>query len=353
MAPLFFALALAQITGAIQGADPALKRVEILRSGMVNDTLDAVVVLGDNRKLGLLLQDRSRPSLVYLIAIESAPPGCYPAVERIGETDVVGSCGSEKYALMPNWKFLFDPRAKSLVKFFTYSPFRFDRILLRSGGAIFPASNGERAVDVEYQPAREPVFRLLEAPLPERKPSAAKPTYVPLPVTTYDQFAAVRPERVKNGYVRAGTHLNDSVGPWEKSDGVIWFGKSFYDGEGETGVGGFGSYDPEAKKLKLYSPPEIADFSVSAMLLRPNEIWMGLASFGEGFNIPGGLLRFDRQTETVEKLDLRDVALAMESIGDRVAVATNTGIAIFENNRLRRYFVDRMGDGRWRVAETN
>lgn len=346
---LAFALTFAQVTGVVQRADPTLKRVEILRRAPIGDTFDAVVIFGDKQKLGLLLQNRADPSLVYLLGIEAAPTGCAPRVERIAETEVIGSCGLEKYQAKSNWKFLFDPRAKALVRFFTYEPFVFDRVYLRNGGAVFPASNGERAFDVEY-----PAFRLLAAPLKERSVSSKPPApYIPLPKTTYDQFAELRPQAVKWGNVRNGTHVNDTIGPWKKLDGAIWFGKSFYDGEGETGVGGFGYYDPETKKLKVYSPPEILAYSVSAMLFGPTDIWMGLASFGEGDNMSGGLLRFDRQTETVQKVPLIDVPLALERLGERILVATDVGIAVVENGQVHRYFIDRMGDGRWRVVEAN
>jgi hypothetical protein len=80
-----------------------------------------------------------------------------------------------------------------------------------------------------------------------------------LPRTTYDQFAAARPQRVKDGYRREGTEIDESIGPWQRQDGRIWFGKAFYDGEGSTGVGGFGYFDEKEKKLQLFNPPEIAD----------------------------------------------------------------------------------------------
>ena len=65
---LAFALTFAQVTGVVQRADPTLKRVEILRRAPINDTLDAVVIFGEKQKLGLLLQNRTDPALVYLLA---------------------------------------------------------------------------------------------------------------------------------------------------------------------------------------------------------------------------------------------------------------------------------------------
>src|ERR1035437_214942 len=87
--------------------------------------------------------------------------------------------------------------------------------------------------------------------------------------------AAARPRRVKDGYVRAGTEIEDSIGPWQE-DGQIWFGKTFYDGEGSTGVGGFGYFDMNERRLHMFAPPEIADRSVSAINVGPDAAWMAL-----------------------------------------------------------------------------
>ncbi len=64
-----------------------------------------------------------------------------------------------------------------------------------------------------------------------------------MPQSSYDEFARMRPERVKDGYPREQTKIQESIGPGRCWTGVLWFGKSFYDGEGITGVGGFGYFD--------------------------------------------------------------------------------------------------------------
>src|SRR5262249_36255743 len=149
-----------------------------------------------------------------------------------------------------------------------------------------------------------------KAPLP-----AVVPT---LPRTTYDQFAAARPLRVKDGYVREGTQLDESIGPWQREDGVIWFGKTFYDGEGSTGVGGFGDFDEKKKKLQLFNPPEIADWSVSALHVTPDAVWMALVNNGEYGGPSGGLLRYDRHASAVHRLPLPDIALRLDHINGRI-----------------------------------
>jgi hypothetical protein len=378
MLPIAHLLFLVQVTSVIQRADPSLTRVEILQRAPASDTLDAVVALGSdrnraNRRLVLLLQNRNDPGLTYLLGIEPGILNCAPRVERVSATDVVGSCEGENYELRPNWKFRFDPGAKKMLQFFTYMPFSARRIFRTEHGAAFLASNTEELQAVEYQPDRNPAFRVLSSAemkswttrvrvitgtigMPPRQviaidPDKSTPPEIPLPRTTYDEFAKARPERVGMGYVRAGTELQVGIGPWKEEDGRIWFGKSFYDGEGSSGVGGFGYFERSTGKYKLYSPPEIADYSVSAISVSPADIWMGLFWFGEGASPSGGLLRFDRRTGTVQRLPLRDVALEIDRLGDRILAATSSGIAVIENGIVRRFLLDRMNDGHWRVLE--
>ena len=172
-----------------------------------------------------------------------------------------------------------------------------------------------------------------------------------LPQSSYDEFARARPQRVKDGYARDDTKIQESIGPWQMLDGVLWFGKSFYDGEGITGVGGFGYFDKGKQEFRIFSPPEIADWSVTAMLVEADSIWLGLAWHSEWKGFAGGLLRFDRATERVEKVALRDIVGQIARLGDRLVMATETGVAILDRGVIRRYFVDMKTDSRLRVVE--
>ena len=62
----------------------------------------------------------------------------------------------------------------------------------------------------------------------------------PLPQSTYREFARARPKRVTDGYSEDATTIGESVGPYQEGDDGVWFGKTFYDGEGLSGVGGVG-----------------------------------------------------------------------------------------------------------------
>jgi hypothetical protein len=173
-----------------------------------------------------------------------------------------------------------------------------------------------------------------------------------LPPSTYEEFAQARPDRVKQGY-SPGAILNEHIGPWKLEGNRLWFGKTFYDGEGHTGIGGFGYFDSETGKYRLFAPPEIAGWSVSALDVGVDAVWLALMHRGEWGNTGGGLLRFDRRSETAQKLDLPDLAKQSLRVGDRLLFATDFGIAVVENGRVRRYFIDRTTGGRWRAVEAN
>ncbi|MEP7365095.1 MAG: hypothetical protein ABI972_17720 [Acidobacteriota bacterium] len=294
------------------------------------------------------LRDPANPNLRYSIARVPAPADCMLRLERATATDTVLACAGEKGAIHPNLKFVYDPRSKALVKHFTYMPFAFT-------GAHFIASNGDRALRVIVAPTPEPSFRIeAAAHLPRPDPPAryTQPSGLPpLRQPTYDEFARARPDRVANGYTRTVTAVEEIIGPRVKEDNLLWFGKSFYDGEGHTGVGGFGFYDYAARRYTTYSPPEIVPYSVSAIAVSPQHVWFGLVHNGEWGSSGAGLLCFDRATQQVHRFESTDIANAILIEGARTIAATNFGITIVEANRQRRFFVDQTSDGRLRMAE--
>jgi hypothetical protein len=173
-----------------------------------------------------------------------------------------------------------------------------------------------------------------------------------LPQSSYDEFARIRPPRVSNGYNRQGTTIDETIGAWQIVDGTLWFAKAFYDGEGNTGVGGFGYFDTEQLKYLIYSPLEIVDWSATAMVVEPEAVWLALANNGEYGTSGGGLLRFARATQDVERIEFREVVYEMARIGDHLLLATEFGAAVLTDHTVRRFFVDRSTDGRLQVSES-
>lgn len=159
-----------------------------------------------------------------------------------------------------------------------------------------------------------------------------------------------RARGVKNGYERQGTELAEAIGVWQREDGKIWLTKTFYDGEGSTGVGGFGYFDQKEKKLQMFDPAEMADWSVSALDVTADAVWMALVSNHEYGRSSGGLLRYDRHTSAAHRLPLPDIAFRIAQTNGKMVAATDFGFAVVEDDQITRYFVDGTTDGRLRVV---
>ena len=394
---LFLALLNAQsvknqpIRGVLKQAGPSLTQTSILHRSQVAANLDLVIAIasprslsspiiwwGEKEKLGLFLQEQSNPHRVYTLALATGFAECAARILRATATDAVIQCTGEKSALYPNQKFVYDIRAKSLVSHFAYQPFSMRRILSKPGnGALIVGTDNTRQIAVDFQPSRNPEFRLLNH-AEKVEPAAAfrsikfgdfrliqesrnsfgpRPLIVqsngtkhPLPRPTYVQFAQSRPEEVKNGATSA-VEFDDHIGPWTLEGNNLWFGKRFYDGEGTTGIGGFGYFDTTEKKYHLYAPPEIVDYSVSAIHVNEEAVWMALVHNGEYGGSSGGLLRFDRKSNAIRKFEMPDIGLQFMNIGETLLLATNSEIVVILKGQITKYFIDKTTDGRLIISQ--
>jgi hypothetical protein len=383
------------IFSAFKQLDSGLSHFVQLQRTPVTDDLDLIVAMGSpkafppenhwifwsqDRKIGLFLQEKTRPGRVYLLSTKSGFPDCDARIERVTATDTVISCRGEKTEQYPNQKWVYDVDAKTLTRQFSYQPFAMCRLFARGAdasnpnGAVLIGSDRQRLIAIDYSPDQSPAFRVLSdraakswisrvhvsagaEGLPprhviyiENEKPALPDAVPPLPRTAYDQFATARPRRVKDGYVRQGTEFDESIGPWQREDSRIWFGKTFYDGEGSTGVGGFGYFDLTERKLHLFNPPEIADWSMSALDVTADAVWMALVNNGEYGGSSGGLLRYDRHTGAMRHVLLPDIALRLDHINGKILAATDFGIAIVDGDRITRFFLDQTPDGKIQVV---
>ena len=135
------------------------------------------------------------------------------------------------------------------------------------------------------------------------------------------------------------------IGPYQIVGERFWFGKTFYDGEGNTGVGGFGYFDPEERKYGVFSPPELADWSASALLVEEKDIWLGLVRHPEGAPYSGGLLRYERDSGEAEKFDVHDVISQIKRWRGPLYLATANGLYILQDDRVKRYVFEPALDG--------
>ena len=74
------------------------------------------------------------------------------------------------------------------------------------------------------------------------------------------------------------SEFQDRIGPRAADGDRLWFGKTFYDGEGVEGVGGLGYFDAATSRFEILTSPLIADWSVTAIHVEPEHIWLALAS---------------------------------------------------------------------------
>lgn len=348
------------------------RQVKVLSRTALEGPLDVVVAMNipahwladehrgwwtPESRLSVYLQSRTAPGLIYEVVSEDGREmggECMARVERVAATEVVIACTPEKGGGGLYRKYLIDIRAKGLVKRVECERFAMRRVRVKGDRAVAEGSDGKRRVSVECGWDRGPACRVLNwavSDLELQKQGGKRLLGVPLPQSTYEEFARARPKRVKDGYQREHTKIDEAIGPKQKFEGVWWIGKIFYDAEGTTGVGGFGFLDEEAGKFRMYAPPEIVDWSVTAMLVEKEQVWLGLASHSEWRSYAGGLLRFDRGTERVDRIAMQDMISGIARLGGGLMMATEWGVAMLDGGRLRRFFVDETSDGRLRVLE--
>ena len=394
------------VYGQLQAHDSSISSMALRHREAVTDGLDLVVAVGGHggwrlgqpvprgpARLGLFLQDRARPDLVHTLAIEPCPCSPEPVIERVTATDAVFACKYEKHQRMPNEKFVYDVRAKAMVGRVSYQPFAMSRIFETPGGAVLVGTDSRRLVAVAFTPGMANPLRILpddeaarwirrvrveesegskripddwigDYPFgPDRRFTLARlreggtvireegeRAVVRLPESSLAEFKRARPEQFEN--IGPDVRIEETIGPHEREGDVLWFGKEFYEGEGWSGVGGFGTFDPATKSFSIQAPPEIAEWSVSALDVAPDAAWMALVQLGELDDWSGGLLRVDRATGAARRYELRDLATAILRVGDVTLGATEMGIAIVTSSgEIRRFLVDVTTDGHLRIAE--
>jgi len=310
-------------------------------------------------RLGILLQDRGDPNKVLPLAIEPGPnDDCSTRVERFTVQELVLSCMGEKWATYDNQKFVYDVRAHKLLGHFSYAPFSAER-LLAGPEFVMKAEERRLAVDIDSN-SGEPQVTGNAAPEPPQESEAVFGRFhLSRQKSRYgEEYSVIAGEG--NVYPLAQTKpqpdptdMNEQIGPHQMQGGLFWFGKTFYDGEGWTGTGGLGYFDPATASYHLYAPPEIAAWSVSAILVESDCVWLALDHRGEYGNYPGGLLRWDRNTQTVRRWEMPWIATTMARSDDGIYLGLTDGIAAIHGDRVVSYFVDRSAAGQYRITARN
>ena len=158
-----------------------------------------------------------------------------------------------------------------------------------------------------------------------------------LAMPSYRLFSMLRPKRARDGYTEAVSCIRNTAGPVLERDNKIWFGLKFYDGEGLTGVGGFGIFDTVTGNITMQYPREMVDWSASAMLLEDKYLWIGLIRYPEGMPYGGGLLRYDTKSGEIRKYPVLEIINCIHRVGDTIFIGTGNGISILRNDRMAEF----------------
>lgn len=135
-----------------------------------------------------------------------------------------------------------------------------------------------------------PQFRVIDGGLAEMR--LGDTLFIPLDFPDFEHFRRARPDHLP----RADTEDVDiavEIGPVTDDGRRVWFGLTFYDGEGMDGVGGLGWLDPVTREAELVYPPAMADYSVTAIRAHGGRILLGLAVRPEGAISGAGLAEYD------------------------------------------------------------
>ncbi len=177
----------------------------------------------------------------------------------------------------------------------------------------------------------------------ERLDETGRTKSYPLPQSSFETYAKLRPEGLKlNPLAATGGSYERSevIGPHQVEGNRLWLGNNFYDGEGERGVGAFGYFDAVSRQYTLFSPPEVAAYEVSSLLVEPDVVWVALDHQGEDISVfPGGLVRWNRATHQVHLYPIEFVVTGIARDGQTLKLTTHLGYALLANDVVRRFRV--------------
>ncbi|MFN8008771.1 MAG: hypothetical protein U0V70_17450 [Terriglobia bacterium] len=356
-------------------------------------------------RLGLFLQKGAVSGQTYQLASEpGSSDNCSMKIERFTAQELVLACMKEKEAISENHKLVYDLPSNKLLSHFSYSSFGVFQILEDPTALKFVMSNPQKLLLVGLDPGTESFMiipeekariTLARIPMTESEVPGEGPIRTPQPppdltppfgpghrfslsqetdktwpsswvvveklkgiVKSYpmpksevkDWELARKDEATLRSIPPTKAELKEQIGPHQLKGDRLWFGKTFYNGEGDTGVGGFGYFDPLRRAYHLYSPPEIHAWSVGAILVESEFLWLALQHFGEYGTSPGGLLRWDRKTEQVRMFRIDSVISQIRRYNGVLYLGANDGIIVLRDDRLQSFFVDQVNGNQYRIV---
>ncbi len=166
--------------------------------------------------------------------------------------------------------------------------------------------------------------------------------FYPLPQSTSGDYGRLRHEDLRiNPLATDHYDRQEVMGPYQIEGSKIWFGKSYYDSEGETGVGAFGYFDTATRRYTLFSPREVAQYEIGVILVEPDVVWLALDQFVEDISkVPCGLVRWNRRTHEIQKYPLEFVVDRIRRDGESLHLKTRDGYALFRSGELHRFLAN-------------
>ena len=335
-----------------QSVDPAIAHFRtVLRRGL--DGSHSLVVVHWSRRqwpqdrwislfrgdsVGVFLVRDAPPESAWKVTLVQGDGDHALEIECVSHESIVFSRTDADYGFVRDWiKIYFDIRRKHLQGRFEFRPPGVGR-MLSDGDVLYasidplgPPSERGLAVRVTQDEAvmaaavdeREVPSALWNAVIDDldRYPSDLEP----LPQSSLEELAAAR-----FGGVLTERVVNEEIGPTQIVGSRLWFGKTFYDGEGLSGVGGLGFFDLEERRYVLFSPPAIRNWSASSILVEDEVVWIGRYRRSEGAEYSGGLLRYDVESGEAREFDVGDVIRQIERWGERLYLGTNGGLYVID-----------------------
>ena len=149
-----------------------------------------------------------------------------------------------------------------------------------------------------------------------------------VPKPTYASFARLRAWRVANGY-DATTIFPNRVGPTHRIGRRIWFGNSFYDGEGSSGVGGIGYFDLDRATYEMFWAAGSADFSARAIYVAHDAVYVGLEWVCECTEFdPRGAAIYNIATRVTRRIPISGLVTAIGRSGQSIVLLSTEGVFV-------------------------
>jgi len=108
------------------------------------------------------------------------------------------------------------------------------------------------------------------------------------------------------------------------------------------------------RRYLLFSPPEVAHWQITALLIEPDAVWLGLDHFGEDISTsPAGLVRWDRNDHRIRHYQLEFAVNRIQRDkrhASTLRLTTRGGYALFRDGEVERFRVQKGAGGKEAVV---